>query len=91
MSFENEIGFAVEIDSELSALACLFAETGGFILEITPANLKAATTLLDERNLNYQSIGSTSSDKRLNLNNTINLDLAHAKECWENGLREKLL
>jgi len=91
MSFENEIGFAVEIDSELSALTCLFAETGGFILEITPANLKAATTLLDERNLNYQSIGSTSSDKRLNLNSTINLDLAHAKERWENGLREKLL
>lgn len=91
MSFENEIGCTISVESKLSPLQILFSETGGFILEVTAEHLDSVTVLLNERNLDYQIIGKTTSDKRLKLQHSIDLDLAQAKERWENGLREKLL
>lgn len=91
MSFENQIGCEISVRSDLTDLQILFSETGGFILEVTASNLDAATALLTERKLDFQVIGKTTSDKRLKLQNSIDLDLAQAKERWENGLREKLL
>lgn len=91
MSFENEIGFEVMVDSLVPPIPTLFSETGGFILEISTANLETVISLLDGRNLVYQRIGSTTSTPRLKIQNSIDLDLAQAKERWENGLREKLL
>ncbi|MCZ6672054.1 MAG: phosphoribosylformylglycinamidine synthase subunit PurL [Verrucomicrobia bacterium] len=91
MSFENQIGCEVSIESDLPLSPILFSETGGFILEISSTHLSDALTLLNERNLAYQRIGTTTSTQRLKIQNAIDLDLTQAKERWENGLREKLL
>ena len=91
MSFENEIGFEVSIESDLPASQSLFSETGGFLIEVSQENEQAVKQLLEERNLNHQSIGTTTPTHRLKINDSIDLDLAEAKERWQNGLREKLL
>ncbi|MCB1122332.1 MAG: phosphoribosylformylglycinamidine synthase subunit PurL, partial [Verrucomicrobiae bacterium] len=91
MSFDQEVGINVKVESDLPASQVLFSETGGFLLEITPENLAAATSLLEERNVFYQTIGETTSSPYLNIQDVLHLEVAKAKERWQNGLREKLL
>ena len=91
MSFGNEIGCEVMIDTPLTTVQTLFSETGGFILEVSTDHIEQAISVLDEYNLVYQRIGSTTSNSQLKIQNAVDLDLQLAKERWENGLREKLL
>ena len=91
MTFENEIGLKVEVDSNLPLTQILFSETGGFLLEIISENIEPAKQLLQKSNLTYQFIGTTTSTQRIRIQNAIDLDLTKAKERWQNGLREKLL
>ncbi|MDA9764016.1 phosphoribosylformylglycinamidine synthase subunit PurL [bacterium] len=91
MSFSNEIGFEVSIDSELPQSRVLFAETGGFLIEVAPEHESSVLQLLSERDLNHQRIGTTTPTQRLKINDSIDLDLSQAKDRWQNGLREKLL
>ncbi|MDG2167697.1 MAG: AIR synthase-related protein, partial [Opitutales bacterium] len=91
MSFSNEIGLEVSIDSELPQSRVLFAETGGFLLEVAPEHESSVLQLLSERDLNHQRIGTTTPTQRLKINDSIDLDLSQAKDRWQNGLREKLL
>jgi phosphoribosylformylglycinamidine synthase subunit PurL len=90
MSFENEIGLEVSIESDLPLSRILFSETGGFLLEIATENMDSVAQLLEQRKLAYQTIGKTTSTSRLKIQEAIDLDLARAKERWQNGLREKL-
>ncbi len=91
MSFEKALGCEVAMDSDLEMSALLFSETGGFLLEIDPAKLDTAIQLLEERDINFLNIGKTTSNPKLKIQNTINLEVPKAKERWVNGLREKLL
>lgn len=91
MCFENSLGCEVTIESTLRISALIFAETGGFLLEIDPANLESAKQLLKVRGIQFQTIGKTTFDPQLKIQNAINLEVLKAKERWANGLREKLL
>ena len=91
MSFANEIGFEVVIASDLPQSRILFSETGGFLLEIAADNEAVVLQLLIERGINHQRIGTTTTNQRLKINDSVDMDLAQAKDRWANGLREKLL
>jgi len=90
MSFDNEIGFNVEIPGELSLDKKLFSETGGFVVEVAEAHLAAVEKLLSDYKLASHVIGKTQAEKTLQFNNQINLDLNNAKQLWQNSLYERL-
>ncbi len=91
MSFRNDIGFNIKVDSELENSRVLFAETGGFILEVADKKLEAVEAFLKNKEVNFQRIGKTTSDNTIKMQDVIDLTVEQAKERWQNGLREKLL
>ena len=91
MCFENKIGCDVRVDSALALSSIFFSETGGFILEIHSSKLEVVRELLQNRGVSFQHIGQTTFNSQLKIQNAIDVDIAQAKERWENGLREKLL
>ena len=91
MSFENEIGVNVNIKGSLPNNIKLFSETGGFALEITKEKLTLFEKLCKRYKIPLEIIGQTTNDKRIKLQSCIDISIDKAKECWHNGLREKLL
>ena len=91
MTFKNEIGCAVNFQTlELTPEAFLFSETGGFILEIEEKNLVGVEQEFKKNNVDVISIGKTKSNKRIKINNEINISVTNVKQAWESGLRDKL-
>jgi phosphoribosylformylglycinamidine synthase len=91
MSFKNEIGLRVFIPGDLSTDKKLFAESGGFILEIAPQNLNKIEQLFNSHSLSFQAIGETTEVPHLIMNSVINLPIKAAKTAWEKGLVERLI
>ncbi len=92
MSFKNEIGINVHVPgNHLSIEAKLFAETGGFILEVDSEKVDALLALLAKAHISAIAIGKTTSSTQLQMNGFIDLAIADVKSAWENGLRERLL
>ncbi|VVC76559.1 Phosphoribosylformylglycinamidine synthase subunit PurL [Aquicella siphonis] len=91
MSFKNRIGVQIDIPGELAADKKLFAETGGFILEIPRDSQKDIRQLFEQRRVNAFIIGETTKEPRLKMNAVIDLPVSAARSAWENGLRERLL
>ncbi|STX28698.1 phosphoribosylformylglycinamidine synthase II (FGAM synthase II) [Legionella beliardensis] len=90
MSFKNNIGVTIEIPGSLAEEKKLFSESGGFILEILPANLPAVTTIFSDFAVPYIVLGKTTAAPILKMNSKIDLAISQAKAAWHNGLREKL-
>jgi len=90
MSFRNDIGCEVNIPGELRTDKLLFSETGGFVLEVAPGNLKTLREVFLSRGIEVTKIGKTTDKPILRINNLVDHPVAAAKEVWENGLREKL-
>jgi len=91
MSFKNQIGFDVTIESQLSIEKLLFSETGGFVLEVERAKLNRLKALFAEHHVPIFVIGGTNQEPKLKINSVIDLPLIQAKVAFQNGLREKLL
>lgn len=91
MSFENEIGCEVIIPGKLRIDKKLFSETGGFILEIAPANVGSVQALFLRYGVYFAVIGKTTNHQSLVIDDAVYLPVRKAKEAWTNGLREKLL
>lgn len=91
MSFKNNIGVSVDIQSQLPPEVVLFSETGGFILEVEKSKLNTLKAVFTGYNIPLFEIGWTTSDPRLKMQKCIDLSVAEAKTVWENGLRDKLL
>ncbi len=89
MTFENSIGCNVKIDNELLIEKTLFAETGGFILEVDNNQVESVRSVFKQNNLDIYVIGNTKGNK-IKINGAINILVSEAKKCWENGLKEKL-
>ena len=49
MTFENDIGYSVKIESDLSVDKILFSETGGFVVEVSLKNINIVKSVF----LNY--------------------------------------
>ncbi|KTD23742.1 phosphoribosylformylglycinamidine synthase II (FGAM synthase II) [Legionella lansingensis] len=91
MSFKNNIGVNVFIPGKLAEDKKLFSETGGFVLEISPENLKQAKEILRAHSVSFIPIGETTADPVLVMNGLINLPISMARAAWENGLRGRLV
>lgn len=91
MSFKNKIGATVHISGSISAESKLFAETGGFILEIYEKNRNEVLEILRAASVPAEFIGHTHVDERIQINGYIDISVDEAKLAWEHGLREKLL
>ena len=89
MTFGNDIGCDINIDSNLLNQKLLWSETGGFILEISLENLDEINTIFSHVELDVYEIGKTIGNL-IQINNVIGLTVNKAKESWTNGLREKL-
>ncbi len=89
MTFKNNIGCSVSIKSSMSPEKVFFSETGGFILEISPNNIKDVKSKLETSGVNAFEIGTTGGEN-ISINQLINLPVSIAKNAWENGLRNKI-
>ena len=90
MSFKPEIGCDVNIPGDLRADKKLFGETGGFVIEIEVKNLEPLRQTFAKRNVELIQIGKTTNEKKIKINECIDVDLMEAKKMWANGLRNKL-
>ena len=89
MTFGNDIGCDINIDSNLLNEKLLWSETGGFILEISLENIDEIKTIFSHVELDVYEIGKTIGNL-IQINNVVGLTVNKAKEAWTNGLREKL-
>ena len=89
MTFGNDIGCDINIDSNLLNEKLLWSGTGGFILEISLENVDAIKTIFSHVELDVYEIGKTIGNL-IQINNVVGLTVNKAKEAWTNGLREKL-
>ena len=89
MTFGNDIGCDINIDSNLLNQKLLWSETGGFVLEISLENVDEIKTIFSHVELDVYEIGKTIGNL-IQINNVIGLTVNKAKEAWTNGLREKL-
>ena len=89
MTFGNDIGCDINIDSNLLNEKLLWSETGGFILEISLENVDGIKTIFSHVELDIYEIGKTIGNL-IQINNVVGLTVNKAKEAWTNGLREKL-
>ena len=89
MTFGNDIGCDINIDSNLLNEKLLWSETGGFILEISLENVDKIKTIFSHVELDIYEIGKTIGNL-IQINNVVGLTVNKAKEAWTNGLREKL-
>ena len=89
MTFGNDIGCDINIDSNLLNEKLLWSETGGFILEISLENVDGIKIIFSHVELDVYEIGKTMGNL-IQINNVVGLTVNKAKEAWTNGLREKL-
>ena len=90
MTFKNQIGAKINIDSELREDQALFSETGGFLLEIEKSSLIKIRSIFSNYGLNVFKIGKTNNSNQLIINKCINISLKKTTQAWTNGLRDKL-
>jgi len=90
MSFENEIGFEIEIEQDMRTDQWLFSQTGGFILEVDNINLPAIISIMSDYGIPVTELGKTTTHQVMVFGSVIHMSLARAKDCWTNGLRDKL-
>ena len=89
MTFRNNIGCNVNIESDLSPDKILFSETGGFILEVLSKNTNAIKSVFSNSGLGVFEIGSTGGES-IQINGITDIFVSETKKAWTNGLREKL-
>ncbi len=90
MSFKNEIGCSITIPGNLPLSTVLFSETGGFVCEVRRESEARFIEVCKEQSVTPYMIGRTHVYKQLAFNQSVTLDLPHAKHVWTRGLREKL-
>ena len=90
MSFENEIGFEIEIEQDMRTDQWLFSQTGGFILEADNINIPAIISIMSGYGIPVTELGRTTAHQVMVFGNVIHVPLAKVKESWRGGLRDKL-
>jgi phosphoribosylformylglycinamidine synthase II len=91
MSFKQQIGVTVEIPGNLADEKKLFAESGGFILEVAKNKFATLEKVFAHYQIPLYRIGQTIEQPRLLMQNRIDIAISEAKNAWNNGLRNKLL
>lgn len=89
MTFKNNIGCKVSIESNLRVDEILFSETGGFLLEASDENIDNITKCFSEYDLEVFVIGKTVKNNIM-INDALNISIEQGRDAWENGLTNKL-
>ena len=90
MSFYNEIGFEVKINSADRPDVWLFSETGGFIIELEENVLPQAQAVMSKYNIHYEEIGETTQHQAMVFGEIIHMPILKAKDSWQRSLRNKI-
>jgi len=90
MCFKNSIGVHVNIPSALPLAQILFSETGGFVLEIKRSDLALFEQKCNDYQVPFWTIGQTTAEPQLYIQEVINLPVRSARTVWEQSLREKV-
>ena len=90
MSFYNEIGFEVKINSSYRQDVWLFSETGGFIIELEENVLPQAQAVMSKYNIHYEEIGETTQHQAMVFGEIIHMPILKAKDSWQRSLRNKI-
>lgn len=91
MCIPRHMGVTLTVPGAMSVDQCLFAETGGFLLEVAPEYVSKIEAIFSQYDVGISLLGRTTFDHRMRLQGTIDLSVAFAEEAWRHGLREKLL
>eukprot|EP00746_Dinoflagellata_sp_MGD_P156639 gnl/MRDRNA2_/MRDRNA2_85913_c0_seq1.p1 gnl/MRDRNA2_/MRDRNA2_85913_c0~~gnl/MRDRNA2_/MRDRNA2_85913_c0_seq1.p1 ORF type:complete len:1338 (+),score=293.78 gnl/MRDRNA2_/MRDRNA2_85913_c0_seq1:88-4101(+) len=89
MAFAGNKGISVSLpDAERESMFCqLFAEAPGFVYEVRAADLSAVQRLLQSDGVQYQEIGRTRSDRKVQVmigaEEVLNSDVAVLRDIWE--------
>jgi phosphoribosylformylglycinamidine synthase len=89
MTFHNNIGCKVNIESNLSPTKILFSETGGFVAETSWKNVKKVQSKFSSYGLDAYEIGTTGGES-ININEILDSLVVNVRKAWMNGLRDKL-
>ncbi len=90
MCFGSEVGCEVNIPGDLRNDKKLFGETGGFIIEVESKKVESLKVIFDNYKVEYFEIGKTTEEKRIKIQDCIDIELTTAKKEWLEGLRNKL-
>ncbi|KTD47020.1 phosphoribosylformylglycinamidine synthase II (FGAM synthase II) [Legionella rubrilucens] len=88
MAFKNNLGVDITPPAASALVPWLFAEEGGFILEVPPQHAYSIEQLFKESAVPCVAIGETTASSTLTVHSAIHLSLHLARKAWENGLRE---
>ena len=90
MSFQNNIGVNVHLAKEKLSER-LFNENLSILLEVHDADARNVEKILEKKDIPFDIIGSTCTEKTITINDKISLSINETKNVWEHSLREKLL
>jgi phosphoribosylformylglycinamidine synthase len=90
MAFQNNVGANISLGKGVLAER-LFSENLSVLVEIDNADAKDVEKRLETKNIPFDIIGATCSEKTVTINDKVGLSINKAKNVWENSLREKLL
>ena len=90
MAFQNNVGANISLGKGVLAER-LFNENLSVLVEIDNADAKDVEKRLETKNIPFDIIGATCSEKTVTINDKVSLSINKAKNVWENSLREKLL
>ena len=89
MSFKNNLGCDVQIESNFENDVLLFSETGGFLLEFRNEDFDNIKGRFQKYGLESFDIGLT-IEREIKINNAISLPTKKAFQAWSDGLSSKL-
>ena len=90
MSFRNNVGVNVHLENKEFAER-LFNENLSILLEVQSDDANAVQKILEKKDIPFDIIGSTCSEKTITINDKVNLSINEANNIWGNSLRGKLL
>ena len=89
MSFKNNLGCDVQIESNFENDVVLFSETGGFLLEVRNEDFDNIKGRFQKYGLESFDIGLT-IEREIKINKAISLPTKIAFQAWSDGLSSKL-
>ena len=89
MSFKNNLGCDVQIESDFENDVVLFSETGGFLLEVRNEDFDNIKGRFQKYGLESFDIGLT-IEREIKINNAISLATKKAFQAWSDALSSKL-
>jgi len=92
MAFAGNCGLEIDLGKQSEALAALFSEELGLVMEYLPKHEKTIRAILDKADVPFQVIGKTTSDKRIvislrtphsALRAVLSEDMRALRDLWE--------